>query len=352
MNYLIVGQGLAGTLIGHRLESAGHRVEFVDAPGQTAASTVAAGIVNPITGRRFVKSWRIEELIPAARGLYAELEDLLGVTIWYDLPLVRALFNRGDENDWFARGGDAAYAAYLIDHPALGTLPDLTAPVHAYAGVGRSARVDVAALVTAYRAHLMKRGTLHDVELSYDTLHPTPEGVEVQGLGYFDRMLFCEGWRARYNPWFANLPHGGAKGEVLIVRIDGPPLDRMFKHRVFLVPQADGTYWVGATNANRFADDSPTPEGRTYLRERLAEVLTVPFEVVDHRAAVRPTVRDRRPLLGVHPDERSLYCFNGLGTKGASLGPLCSQWLFHFLQDGTPLPGEVDIARFGSAAVR
>ncbi|MEM9260118.1 MAG: FAD-dependent oxidoreductase, partial [Bacteroidota bacterium] len=147
MRFLIIGQGLAGTLIGYRLEKAGHEVDYVDAPGQTAASTVAAGIINPITGRRFVKSWRIDELIPAAKDLYQELEGLLGEQFWYDLPLVRTLYHRGDMNDWQVRSADPGYARYLDENPELGQLPNLTVPVFAYAGVRHAARVAVHRLV-------------------------------------------------------------------------------------------------------------------------------------------------------------------------------------------------------------
>ena len=353
MRYLIVGQGLAGTLIGYRLERAGHEVHYQDAPRQQAASSVAAGIVNPITGRRFVRSWRIDELLPAARALYTELEAELGVRIWYDLPLVRTLFNRGDENDWLARGGDAAYRTFLDDTPALGRIPEITYPAFSYAGVRQAARVDLETLTTAYRNRLRASGQITETELDYADLAPGPQGVAWKssaGTLNFDRVIFCEGWRSRFNPWFNYLPCTGNKGEVLVVRTEEPVLDRLFKHRVFLVPRADGTYWVGATSENTFKDESPTPRQADYLEQRLREVLKAPFTIVDHQAAVRPTVRDRRPVVGADPKNERLWLFNGLGTKGASLAPLVSEWLLAALQNGTSLPGEVDLNRFVTQA--
>ena len=350
IDYLIVGQGLAGTLIGYRLERAGHRVVYADAPSQQSASEVAAGIVNPITGRRFVKSWRIDELIPAARNLYGELEQELSCKLWYDMPLVRTLFNRGDQNDWLARSGDPGYAEYLDDNPPLGRIPEITQPAFAYAGVRHAARVDVGTLVGRYRDRLRASGRLLEIPLDYTALRVSATEIHLTDGSKedrFERVIFCEGWRARFNPWFGNLPYGGNKGEVLIVRLDdAPPLERLFKHRIFLVPQSDGTYWVGATSHNQWENESPSPTGRDYLESRLRELLTVPFTVVDVRAAVRPTIRDRRPVIGPHPDHRSLWVFNGLGTKGASLAPLTSEWLFRWLEWGERPPAEVDIGRF------
>lgn len=383
MRFLIIGQGLAGTLTGYRLERAGHDVHYVDAPEQMAASAVAAGIVNPITGRRFVKSWRIDELIPEAKALYTALESLLDVRLWHEMPLIRTLYNRGDRNDWEVRSGDPGYREYMEDQPDPGRIPELTEPVFAYAGVRHAARVDVGTMVAAFRKKIVAEGRFLAEEFDYariETLlgtskrpearnerkdlrafpasHPprTPEGLPrtlegpsgtLRGPEY-DQIICCEGWRARFNPWFAHLPHGGNKGEVLIVKTKAPLLDRMFKHRVFLVPLADDTYWVGATSENRFDDDSPTPHNRQYLEDRLAEVLKVPYEIIDHRAAVRPTVRDRRLFIGVHPEEPRLAILNGLGTKGASLAPLGSRWLVEHLLEGKAIPAEVDIGRWGA----
>jgi glycine/D-amino acid oxidase-like deaminating enzyme len=131
-----------------------------------------------------------------------------------------------------------------------------------------------------------------------------------------------------------------------LVEIDGPPPKMIFKHRVFLAPRTDGRYWVGATTDNAFEDDRPTPANRDYLRGRLEEMLSVPFRISDHRAAVRPTVKDRRPMLGRHPEHKNLIIFNGLGTKGASLAPLCSKWLANHLLAAELLPEEVSIVRF------
>ncbi len=283
-----------------------------------------------------MRSWRFGALMQEARLLYGQLERELGVTLWYDTPLVRTLFNRGEQNDWLARGGDQGYAEYLEDTPPLGNIPELTYPAFAYGGVRQTARVDLAALTAAYRAWLRKRNCLGEQPFDYGQLPP----------GY-DRYVFCEGWRVRDNPYFGHLPRGGTKGEALLVRPDGPLLDRMLKHRVFLVPLADrGSYWVGASSANQFTDDAASPATEKYLADRLREVLRLPFTVEAHLAAVRPTVRDRRMIIGTHPTHPQLIIFNGLGTKGASLAPLGSRWLFDHLETGAPILPEVDSQRF------
>lgn len=345
-DFLIIGQGLAGALIGYRLEKAGKRVFYIDAPRQVAASTVAAGVINPITGRRFVKSWKIDELLPEAQSLYTELEAHLGIRFRYELPLVRTLFNRGDQNNWDARSGDDGYAAYLNSRPELGELPAITNPAFAYGGVNFSSRIDLARLTVAFRSATLLAKRMLEEEVDYNKMK-----LDANGVRYGDvkarTVIFCEGWRARHNPWFNYLPHRGAKGEVLHVQLDAAAQPNiMFKHRVFLVPRADGKYWVGATTENEFEDDAPTATQFEYLKGRLEEVLSVPYTITSHQAAVRPTVKDRRPMLGRHPQHKNAYLLNGLGTKGASLAPLCSHWLVEHMLEGAAIPAEVDIARF------
>lgn len=356
-DFLIIGQGLAGTLIGYRLAKAGKSICFVDAPEQTAASSVAAGIINPITGRRFVKSWRIDELIPEAQALYAELEDLLGIKLHYHLPLVRTIHNRGDQNSWDVRSGEVAYVKYLDDEPELGALDELTEPAFNYVGVRHSSRVDIGLLTQWYRAlltgELAASGPLANSlvqkiildNFDYAALEVNDQGVSYRGVSA-KKIIFCEGWRVRHNPWFNYLPHRGAKGQVLIGKLAERMPDLMFKHHVFLVPQGDKQHWIGATTEHQFEDDSPTPVGKIQLLRKLDAVMAASYEIVDHRAAVRPTVKDRRPLVGVHPAHDNLFIFNGLGTKGTSLAPLCSRWLAEYILAGKSIPQEVDIRRF------
>ena len=133
---------------------------------------------------------------------------------------------------------------------------------------------------------------------------------------------------------------------MLLVRLPEVQLERMFKHRIFVVPFQDDLYWIGSTSDNQFTNEEPSSAGRSYLQERLGEVLTTPFEVVAHQAAVRPTVKDRRPFLGQHSQHAPLFIFNGMGTKGASLTPYWAQHLVKHLIYNQPLDPEVDIVRF------
>lgn len=345
IDFLLIGQGLAGTLLAYFLAQAGKRVHVVDQYNKRAATQVAAGIINPITGRRYVKSWRVDELIPFARETYHALESKLDIAIYHERNILRTLFNSREENDWMARTGEEGYEHYMLDRAGLKAYAEKTVPAYSYGEVRHSAQVDVGKLADAYRAHLREQNAITEERFDFEKLE-----IQEEGLRYGElearTAVFCEGYRAKDNPFFNYLPFGGAKGEVLIARIPEAGFEKILKHRVFIVPLQDGLYWIGSTYNWKYEDDSPTTEGRDYLEARLRDVLEAPFEIVEHRAAIRPAVKDRRPFLGRHPELPQLAIFNGLGTKGASLGPFWARRMADFLTENVKLEEAVDIGRF------
>ncbi len=344
-DFLIIGQGLAGALLAHFLRQAGKTVLVIDEGAEHTSSKVAAGIINPVTGRFFVKSWRIDDLLPVAKSTYQTLEKELGVKLYREIPVVRALFSAGEENDWLARSGDPAYRPYIAPYPSPGIYAQITEPAFSYGAILQSAQVDIPLMIRKYRELLQRSGSLLAGEFDFSALKIRPGGISYKNYTA-SKILFCEGARAKINPFFSYLPIQGNKGETLTVKLDSATPDRILKHRIFIVPMPDGNAWIGSTSDNRYTDDLPSEKGLEFLGGHLRSLIKVPYSILQHRAAIRPTVQDRRPLLGLHPHYPQMGIFNGLGTKGASLGPFWAQELTRFLLHDAPLDPEVDIRRF------
>lgn len=346
-DYLLVGQGIAGTLMAFELLQKDKKILVIDAGHPATSSKVAAGIINPITGRHFVKSWHIDALLPKAWASYRALEQLLGITILEERPLTRFLATTKAHNDWLVRSGNPELQTYL--GPTFD--PEDYRPFlqHFESGVvlQHTGRARLAALTSAFKDYLRQADALLEAPFDYKQLHLHTEGVQYQSI-QASKLIFAEGHRLLHNPYFNYLPLTPAKGDVLIVRIpDYPASQQLIKHGVFIVPLTEPDhYWVGSTYHHHYQDSTPLPEDRLRLEERLAHALRLPFEVVEHRAAIRPAVRDRRPLLGQHPEHSALYLLNGLGAKGASLGPHCAQALLGLMERQQPLQPEVDLHRF------
>lgn len=345
VDFIIVGQGLAGTLLAHFLHQKGQQLLVVD-PGQAnTASRVAAGIINPITGRRYVKSWRIDDLVLFAKKAYRELETLLGIPLFQPRNVLRALHTPTELNHWMSRLGDPGYEKFMLPVADPGIWTSLINPVYAFGEVTQGGQVNLNALLSHFRTWLQNHHHLEEDLFDYEELDRSNNLLKYR-TWTARAIIFCEGYQAKHNPFFGNLPYEGAKGEVLHISLPGPQPDKLLRHHFFLVPQEDGTYWAGSNYIWRYENELPTQESKKWLITQLEKILAVPYEILEHKAAVRPTVKDRRPLLGVHPDFSNVFIFNGLGTKGASQGPYFAHQMANYLLDRAPLDPEVDIRRF------
>ena len=326
-NYLIIGQGLAGTLVAYEAMKRGKRIMVLDNEHQRTASRIAAGIINPITGRRFVKSWQYDTLFPAAKMVYRELEQLLGISIFKEQTIARILFNIKEENEFYSRSAEPTFAQYLTENATLDAYQTIINTQHEVGEI-LGAKANLPLLVKAFQLYLKEKGCFQVEQVTYDKLTIKKGSVIYKGIEA-EKVIFCEGIRAEQNPYFNYLPFNGAKGDVLIIRIPNFKAHKILKHKLFLVPLKKDIFWVGSNYIWDYKDDLPTSKGRIYLEKRLQKILSVPFEIVEHRAAIRPTVKDRRPFIGQHP-ELIITCLSlmDLVQKALHLSPiLCSIFL-------------------------
>ncbi len=344
VDYFVVGQGLAGTLLAAELLAAGKTVRIFDANHQGAASSVAAGIINPITGRRLVKSWMIDELLPIAIVTYQKQESLLNKRFFYQVPVHRTIHDPADENLWTMRSGYADYADYLSPDLISGN-PDGMQSVLARGVIKQACRVDLPVYIQSWRSRFLEKNILDLNRFDHSALV-----VEKERISYYGwtakKIIFCEGHQVKNNFWFNFVPMVLAKGEVIILEIPNLSLDVIYKTKLTFVPLGEDKYWVGATYDWKFADGQPTTTGKKELMEKIAEDVKIPYTVLDHQAAIRPTIKDRRPVLGAHPQFDNILVFNGLGTKGASIGPYWSAVMARHLIHGDVIDASVNISRF------
>ncbi len=343
-DYLIVGQGLAGTLLGYFLIKSGKRILYMDNSHHSAASKIAAGIMNPITGRKFVKTWRVGDLFPFARELYAEMEKETGVRFFYDMNIIRELFNFREDNEWLLRTDFPGYDEYYEGKPDLGNYKGKVKRGFSTIELKQSGRMNIPLLVGTFSEKWKKEKRILTEKFIHKNIFFDKRNIRY-GEYKFKKIIFCEGYQAKNNPFFQDLNYEESKGERLIVRIPNMDFRKIFKHKLYIVPLGNDEYWIGATNDWYHEDDLPTEEKYKILKNGLENILNVPFEILHHGAAIRPTNRDRKPLLGLHPEHHQLAIFNGLGSKGASLGPYWANQMADFLINEKPLEKEVNIRR-------
>ena len=208
---LIVGLGIAGSLLGFELGKRNISFRVVDKGGPYNTSAMSSGLINPITGRRFVKSWMIDDLIPCAKEMYHSLEDLLGRKIVFDVTILRHLSSIREENLWLSKAESADVGGYMCAETGLFNLDDVFHSCNTFGHVKGGLRIEGEALIKEYRKYLTDRALLHEDVFEHKALRQEEQGFYYQGWR-FSKIIFAEGWKVRNNPYFNDLPFRPAKG--------------------------------------------------------------------------------------------------------------------------------------------
>lgn len=341
VDHLIVGQGLCGTLLSRLLLKAGHSVLVIDDNSGGAASRVAGGIVNPVTGKRLVRTWLIEELLPFAHGTYEKIAEELALDLVQETHILD-FFPARESADLFARRA-AQDPTYLHE------LNEDWSPVFRYNyGIGDicpALLVNLGALLAGWREFLRQKEMLLEAYFDVAQIEVSDDGIVYRDISA-SQVIFCDGATCENNPWFAALPWSKDKGESLILSIPGLPASAVYKQGVSIVPWLDGLFWVGASHDWKFTDPGPTPAFRESIEQQLNYWLKLPYTVEDHIVALRPANLDRRPFVGFHPTCKNVGILNGMGGKGISMAPWAAMHMAGYMTAGSPLPAEIDISRF------
>ena len=342
--FLIVGQGLTGTWLSHYLLQAQQSVLVVDKYQAMAASRVASGVINPITGKYMTQTWLADQLLPFAFEQYQHLETLLGKQYLFQRPICWLINNQHyyDDCQRLLKKNKTEHFIKTITTQAL-DLP--IRPMYGRVEIN-GGDVAIARFIADYRTYLTQKNCLIDAHFDINQLQLTPKGIKWQDITA-DFVIFCEGYIAQQNPYFGNLPFAPVKGEVLLVRIPNLGVtDRLLKSGVFLVPLYDDVYWVGSNYEHWATNHQPSPQIRQQFEQNLQDLLTVPYQVIDHWAGVRPATLHRRPFVGFNPQYPQVGIFNGMGTKGITLAPYFAQHFVNHLIHQQPLDVEVDVKRY------
>lgn len=338
VDFLIVGQGIAGTVFCHTAMQAGFSCHVADTHQETQASKVAGGLINPITGRFLKKSWMIDALLPQLQETYRSMDSMLNINSFREMPILRLLSNVEEINNWEIKRMESAYSSYMGE---LSDITDERVRKHPAAGnILNGGWLDTRCLLNNYRVYLKEKDCLTEEVFDWNELS-NHQWKEIS----FRYLIACEGFAGNSNPFFSDLPLRPAKGQVMIVHIDGPDMAFVLNKNMLLIPLGNQHYKVGAT-VEHSDGLTLTEAGLSELKEKIESVLDVPYNIVAREVGIRPTVKDRRPLLGASQKDENVFIFNGLGTKGVSLAPFFARHLLNHIIHSSELMKEVDVQRF------
>lgn len=339
-NVLIVGFGLAGWALTEALKKEGISFVVYD-PQQSSSSRVATGIYNPVVLKRFRAISNAKLLMEHAFPFFHQHKY---IHAQHPMPIYRVFASAGEQNAWMVATDKPDLNTYLKTSLVTSTNEGVYAPF-GLGEVQHTGWVDTNTLLDTAKEDLIGAGCVVEEQFDYDALSITSGGVQYKNVKA-QHVVFAEGVGVLKNPWFSTLPVIPNKGEWLIVSCKGLGLRQMLKSSVFIVPLGNDTYRVGATYDRDFVDIEPSLEGKEWLVAQFKKVVTLPFKVLFHGAGLRPTTADRKPILGQHSSYATLWCINGLGSRGVLWAPYLATLFVNALKGAQKVPYELDVRRF------
>jgi glycine/D-amino acid oxidase-like deaminating enzyme len=343
-DFLIVGSGLAGSLLANELLNYGQKILVFEDPSIKSSSMVAGGMVNPVTGKYLAKTWLIEELFGLLFDYYRGLELDFKASFFHQTGLFRPFPNEESKINFLNQIEKHQLKDYIK------VLEDTSAfSPHFEANLGgmfteKAGWLDVPILLTKIKEKLKSNDSFNAGKFDHIRLKIENEGFYYEDI-FAEKMIFCEGFNVINNPFFSWLPFNPVKGETLLGTIKDYAILPIVNQGKWIMPLGGDKVRVGATYSWHELDFENTEKGKEELLFNVEKVLKTEFEVTSQQAGVRPSTKDRRPILGKHPAYKNMYIFNGLGTKGVSLAPYFVKQLLDFIFQQKDINPEANIER-------
>lgn len=343
VDYIVVGLGLAGIAFCDILEKNNKSFVVFD-DGSQQSSTVAGGLYNPVILKRFTKVWMAKEQLAIALPFYKRLEEKFLEIYDYKIPVYRRFTSVKEQNMWFEKADKPGLNEFMSLKIHKNQNPAIYAPF-GFGEVLQTGRLNTARLQQTYHQYLIKEGKLREQTFDVAEMESTSDYVVYKDLKARN-IVFADGFGLKSNPYFNYLPLNGTKGQLVTVEAPELQLDFVLKSSVFIIPQGSNRYRIGATYEWEDKTNTTTLEAKKELLKKLETFMKCPYEVIHQEAGIRPTVTDRRPLVGTHPVLQNIFLLNGMGSRGVMVAPFIAKELFEHIENNKVLPPEIDIQRF------
>ncbi|MGV3461240.1 MAG: NAD(P)/FAD-dependent oxidoreductase [Flavobacterium sp.] len=342
-DYIIVGGGIAAISFADILHNNG-KTFMLYCESLHNATSVAGGIYNPVIVKRLSLPYNASEHIKFIGPFFKKIEARLGVRVDYPIRLLRRFVCIEEQNNWFA-AADKPGLSEFISAKVVRTKYDGFDSPYGFGEVLHTGFIDTDVLLEYFHNWLKEHDVVRYEHFDYAFLESNNISLKYKDVEA-RHIVFAEGFGIRNNPYFNFVPLEGTKGELLTIHAPGLKLDSIVNAGIFILPLGNDTYKVGATYEWTDKTNTPTLAARAELEAKLREIIICDYEVLTHVAGVRPTTKDRKPVIGTHAGHSNVHILNGLGTRGLMLGPPMAQQLFDFIENGSELEKAVDVNRF------
>ncbi len=335
----IVGQGLAGSILGYVLLKNGFEIRISDNDHKSSSSMVAAGMWHPLAFKNLHQSWLVDKLLPVADSFYHELETILGLTLYHHVELVRFFPDILSANEWDERSEHHELINYITDLQDTYVKNNYTQPL-GHGVITGSGWLDVPLFIQGMQKYFQARGLYSFSEFNTNNIPESTSEITPE------LTIFCTGSNMITQAIFNKVLLRPNKGQVLTLKIPQMNLDRMLNFGKFLIPLGNDLFRLGATYELENPNPHPTDEGKAEILSSFEKISSSAYHVIDHKAGYRPATHDRKPVMGLLPDQPHIGLFNGFGSKGVMLIPYFAEEFASFLKGNSGLNPEVSLLRY------
>lgn len=343
LDYIIVGQGVAGSCFALKLLKEGKSFLVID-ENKNKASSVAVGIYNPVVLKRFSLIWNAEEQLKWMVEYFQSFEELLNEKFIEEIPTYRIFKNDDEIKTWQKKAKQPDLVEYLNEEIFSSNSPEIQAPF-GFGEVKQTGRIDLGKCVQLFQNYLIEKNLYRNEKLDYTAIQLSENQLQYKDI-QAKHIVFCEGFGVKENPFFKDLPVIGVKGEVLKIKTETEIPKAIWKAYNFLLPLEKNICLTASTYDRDDLTHEPTEKGKLEIQKYLEEIYSGNYKILEQTAGIRPTIIDRRPILGNHHLHQNLWILNGMGTRGTLLAPQMSEFLFDQIESGKTLSKEIDIKRF------
>lgn len=347
VDYIIVGQGLAGSTLALRMLEQGKSIIVFDEPSSNRSSAIAAGLFNPITGKLMTRTWKAEKIFPELHQFYSWAEKILGHRFFYPQSIYRPFLSVAEQNEWMGKSVDPELRDYVHEVFTQSRYGNQVHDPFGGIALNQCGYLDVMCFLQSVRDRLLSTHSymperFDETQMEIKTHRVIYKNIEA------GKIIFCNGTGLQQSTMVGGVPIRLLKGETLVIETE-ETLELIYNRGVYMVPMDEkNRYKVGATYESKLLTPETTQAGGLELQQKLDELLKVPYRIISQDWGFRPTTPDRKPILGGHPISENVIIFNGLGTKGVSLAPYFSGHLLDWLLGKIEMQPEVNINRFKS----
>ncbi len=333
--YIIIGQGISGTVLSMQFTEKNIPHLVVDQPGLSQSSAIAAGLINPVVLKRLKLVYNAEEYLQYAKPFYLKWEGVLQTHFFHELAVFHLFSSAGEQNHWLEKSENPMFKSFLGDIDT-SRIKNVKSP-YGFGKMSGTARLNTIGMINSYRIFLQEKGQYQQAVIDEKSLSEIAVNKKViLANGYLMREILPS-----VSDYFSP-----TRGEVMIIESEELPKDKILHSGVFTMPLGNNHFKIGATYHWEKLQDITTPEGLNKLKNELIKFYKGRYTVKKHMGGVRPNVKDRKPLLGKVGS--NLYSFNGMGSRAALMAPFLSEIIANYLLNNMDIPPEYDINRFTS----